>query len=65
MKENIRKFAIVVLTGDGAFVHHSRNSECPTSQFIEKTDIQVQTLRGHIKKSHGRTYVSFGNQSHH
>ena len=22
-------------------------------------DIQVQTLRGHIKKSHGRTYVSF------
>ena len=28
----IRKFARVVLTGEGAFVHHSKKSECPNSQ---------------------------------
>ena len=36
----------------------AKNSECQIAN-LRKTVIQVLILRGHIKKSHGRTYVSF------
>ena len=43
---------------EGGFVHSSKNVEYPNNKLIQKTDIQNQTLRDHIKKSH-RTYFSF------
>ena len=34
-------------------------------QLIGSKKAQFQTLKDHIKKSHGRTYYSFVDQSHH
>ena len=40
-------------------MHSSKNVEYPNNKLIQKTDIQNQTLRDHIKKSNRRTYFSF------
>ena len=58
-EKKFRKIPRVVWTGEGGFVHNSKNFEYPKKQLIQKTDIQIQILRDHIKKSNHRTYFSF------
>ena len=58
-EEKFRKFPRAVWTGEGVFVHNSKNIECPKKSHNQKTDIQIQILSDHIKKSNSRTYFSF------
>ena len=58
-EEKFRKFPRAVWTVEGGFVHNSKNIECPKKSHNQKTDIQIQILSDHIKKSNHRTYFSF------
>ena len=57
-EEKFRKFPRAICTGEGGFVHNSKNFECP-KKTNQKTDIQIQILSDHIKKSNRRTHFSF------
>ena len=50
-EKKLRKFPRVVWMEEGGFLHNSKNFEYPNNQLVQKTDIQIQTLRDHIKKS--------------